>query len=84
MDILIGGTSNEGLFYMKYVRDTPDVLKRLKTLVNLLPSKTEDESKNLELALKLQHLYYGDTDPTSNSDGICRVKFIFFTKTLDF
>lgn len=65
MDILIGATSEEGLFYYKFIQLVPALLKALGDLEKVVPAEfnlDRKEAKCNELGVKLKKYYYGDKD----------------------
>jgi carboxylesterase type B len=80
IDILIGGTSDEGLMYLETLRDMPNLLPSLK-LENLLPAEVGDLSSDdpirLRFAEKLLQTYYsssaGISDPKKDELAFCKV-----------
>lgn len=80
IDILIGGTSDEGLMYLETLRDMPNLLPSLK-LENLLPAEVgdlpPDDPIRLRFAEKLLQTYYsssaGISDPKKDELAFCKV-----------
>lgn len=92
IDILIGGTSDEGLMYLETLRDMPGFLAsyQLKNVVPVEITLSSDDPIRLRFAEKLRKIYYSSSlDSTSsqeNNDGcptkdelaFCKVIFVFF------
>jgi cholinesterase len=76
IDIMIGGTSDEGLMYLEYIND--DVMKMVK-MENMIPVELEldeDDPRRKEFAEKLRQTYYPlKTDPREDKDALCKVNF---------
>ncbi len=81
IDILIGGTSDEGLMFIETMRDFPNLLPSLK-LENLLPAEvgnfSSDDPVRLSFARKLLQTYYsssaaGISDPNKDELAFCKV-----------
>lgn len=80
IDILIGGTTDEGLLYLEYLKDMPNLLPSLK-LENLLPAEvgelSSDDPIRLRFAEKLLQTYYtssaGISDPKKDELAFCKV-----------
>ncbi|CRL03530.1 CLUMA_CG016459, isoform A [Clunio marinus] len=77
IDVLIGGTSDEGLMFLEYVQKMPMLLKSQK-LTNAIPFDIDlnvDDPIREEFADKLKSLYFSpDMDPTEDVMGFCRLK----------
>lgn len=84
IDILIGGTSDEGLMYLKVLRQMPAILASLK-LKNMVPvdvtELSSDDPIRLHFAEKLQQTYYSSssTDPTKDELAFCKVNIMYET-----
>jgi cholinesterase len=79
IDVLIGGTSNEGLMYLEYIRQAPTLLQNFK-LESMVPSElnlsSHDPLRTI-FAEKLRKAYYPcGTDPTVDELSFCEVRFI--------
>ena len=75
IDVFIGGTSDEGLMYLEYIRKSPTILKSLK-LEKFIPSELcldDDDPKRSKFAEKLRETYYPLTDPTQDLEGFFKV-----------
>ena len=78
IDILIGGTSDEGLMYLEIIREMPKLLASLK-LKNLVPvdvtELSDDDPIRLRFAEKLQQTYYSSSSRDSTKDELafCKV-----------
>lgn len=78
IDILIGGTSDEGLMYLEIIRERPALLASLK-LKNMVPVDVEelshDDPRRLRFAEKLQQTYYSSSSEDSTKDELsfCKV-----------
>lgn len=80
IDILIGGTSDEGLMYLEVLRDSPGLLSLLK-LKNMVPvdvaELSTDDPIRSRFAEKLQQTYYPSCDdPTKDELGFCKVNIM--------
>lgn len=76
IDIFIGGTSNEGLMYLEYIKKSPQLLKSLK-LEKQIPSElnlNDDDPTRHKFAERLKELYYPLTDPTEDQEGFFKVR----------
>lgn len=77
IDILIGGTSDEGLMYLEYIRQSPALMRQLN-LGNMIPSELSicgDDPLRTSFAEKLRVAYYpSGTDPTVDEMSFCAVK----------
>jgi carboxylesterase type B len=87
IDILIGGTSDEGIMYLEALRAMPNLLASLK-LKNMVPvdvsELSSDDPIRLNFAEKLQQAYYSSSssDPTKDELAFCTVSisdFYFIT-----
>jgi cholinesterase len=78
IDVLIGGTADEGLMFLHSIRDMPSLLATHK-LENMVPHDVSelsiDDPIRLEIAEKLQQTYYSSSssDPTKDELGYCKV-----------
>ena len=76
IDVLIGGTSDEGLMYQEYVRAAPELLKAVK-LENMIPFEVpicKDEMVREKFVEKLRKIYYPlATDPTKDEMAFYKV-----------
>ncbi|KAJ6644259.1 Esterase B1 [Pseudolycoriella hygida] len=70
IDILLGVTSDEGLMFLEYYKETPSLLKMVK-LENLVPTELsvpDDSPIRMSLAEKLKKIYYpSNTNPTEDA-----------------
>lgn len=90
IDILVGGTSDEGLMYLETLKDMPNLLPSFK-LENVLPAEvgnlSADDPIRLQFAEKLLQTYYsssaGITDPKKDELAYCKV-IILETKVFPF
>jgi cholinesterase len=71
IDILIGGTSDEGLMYLETLRDMPNIIASL-ALENMVPPDvmglSQDDPIRLQFAEKLRENYYSSLED-SNGNG---------------
>lgn len=78
IDVLIGGTADEGLLMLEFMKDSPNLLKNMK-LEDEVPSEievSEDDPIHQQLAEKLRKIYYPlGTDPTEDLMAMCRVSY---------
>lgn len=76
IDILIGGTSDEGLMYLDDLRQNPMVMARFK-LENIMPLEVglpPDHPAAVEFAEGLRRIYYPTpNDPTKDEMTYCKV-----------
>lgn len=76
IDILIGGTSDEGLMYLDDLRLNPAVMARFK-LENIMPLEVglpPDHPAAVEFAEGLKKIYYPNSnDPTKDEMTYCKV-----------
>lgn len=76
IDILIGGTPDEGLMYLDSVRDHPAILQNFK-LQSVVPAEIAskpDDPKVIEFVEDLKKIYYPtSTDPTKDELAFCKV-----------
>lgn len=76
IDMLIGGTSDEGLMYLEYIRAAPALLKNLK-LENMVPTELsldDEDPLRKRFADELRKAYFSpDIDPTNDELGFCKV-----------
>lgn len=76
IDILIGGTSDEGLMYLENLRETPALLEHFK-LENAVPveiNSRPDSPKVIEFVESLKKYYYPTSkDPTKDELAFCKV-----------
>lgn len=81
IDILIGGTSDEGLMYLETIREMPALLASLK-LANMVPVEVSglsaDDPIRLDFAEKLRQTYYSSSgaDPTKDELAFCKVNIL--------
>ena len=75
LDILIGGTSYEGLFYMSILTEMPMIMKSFGKMLAFLPGFADDMERNESLAMKIKRLYYDRSSTAVNAEGFCRVIF---------
>lgn len=72
IDILIGGTSDEGLMYLETLRDMPGILASFQ-LKNAVPVEittlSSDDPIRLRFAEKLRETYYSSSQDSSSQDG---------------
>jgi cholinesterase len=72
IDILIGGTSDEGLMYLETLRDMPNIIASLK-LENMVPPEvtglSQDDPIRLRFAEKLRENYYSSKEDNNDSGG---------------
>ncbi|KAG5677879.1 hypothetical protein PVAND_007596 [Polypedilum vanderplanki] len=77
IDILIGGTSDEGLMYLENIREMPALLTSLK-LTNMVPVEitglSVDDPIRLEFVEKLRQTYYSSSEPTKDELGFCKLQ----------
>lgn len=79
IDILIGGTSDEGLMYLQVIREIPNFLASLK-LKNMVPEDvtelSDDDPIRLHFAEKLQQTYYSSScrDSTKDELAFCKLQ----------
>jgi cholinesterase len=76
IDIMIGGTSDEGLMYLEYLQQNPALLKSFN-LENQMPIELNldvNDPKRQVFAEKLRKMYYSNsTDPTVDESGLFKV-----------
>lgn len=75
IDLMIGGTSDEGLIQMQFVRENPKILKNLE-LEDLVPLDVNVERngpKIHELAKKIKECYYKDSNHKLDEAGYYQV-----------
>lgn len=77
LDLIIGGTSDEGLVIYKPLKSQPDILTQPQLVQGILPidlvDETDDE-KAKEIANKLKRYYIGnDTLSLARCDGFLKV-----------
>ena len=76
IDILIGGTSDEGLMYLEGLRANPAALENFK-LQSVVPSETgskPDDPQVIEFIENLKKIYYPTSnDTTKNEMAFCKV-----------
>lgn len=63
LDLIIGGTSDEGLVIYKSLKSQPDILTQPQLLQGILPINLVDETNNekaKEIAYKLERYYIGN------------------------
>ncbi|XP_070507299.1 esterase B1-like [Chironomus tepperi] len=77
IDILIGGTSDEGLMYLEIIREMPKLLASLK-LKNMVPvdvtELSDDDPIRLRFAEKLHQTYYSSSSRDSTKDELAFCK----------
>lgn len=77
IDIMIGGCSNEGIFFVPYFKETEKFYETLsieRFVGNEFEFKKGDP-KRKEFGEKIKKLYYKNTEPSdSNLDGYVEVK----------
>lgn len=76
IDLLIGGTADEGLLLLEFMKDSPSLLKDLK-LEKQVPSEIgvrDDDPIHLQFAEQLRKTYYPfGTEPTEDLMAMCKV-----------
>lgn len=75
MDMLIGGTSDEGLVWLKSVNEDENVLKNLK-LESLIPPEIDTslyKSEAFEFVENLKKVYYPTSNPNEDKTAYCTV-----------
>lgn len=76
IDIMIGGTSDEGLMYLDDLRQTPAILAHFK-VENVMPLEVglkPDDPKAIEFVENLRKIYYPtSTDPSKDEFAYCKV-----------
>lgn len=77
IDVMIGGTSDEGLMYLEYIHQNPALLKSFK-LESLIPHDVDlngDDSLRSNIVEKLKKTYYPDgSDPNTDESNLVKVK----------
>lgn len=77
IDVLIGGTSHEGLMYLEYIQQSPALIRQLK-LADMVPTELSlcgDDPLRASFAEKLRAAYYpSGEDPAVDEMGFCEVK----------
>ncbi|XP_055628008.1 esterase B1-like [Toxorhynchites rutilus septentrionalis] len=73
INILIGGTSDEGLFFMDEIKENPSMMSNLRDFEHLVPLEL-DPVRSLpsckERGIRLKKFYYGDVEPSyENRNG---------------
>lgn len=76
IDVMVGGTSFEGLMYLQYIREKPEILTNFK-LENVLPCEIgplpADNPHASEFVEKLREIYYSSSLLSSSSSyGLSR------------
>lgn len=78
IDVIIGGTSDEGLIIYKALKSQPEILKRPDLLQVILPNDLVDDTRSekaKEIATKLKSFYLeNETLSLENCDGFVKVK----------
>uniref|UniRef100_A0A182TDG7 Carboxylic ester hydrolase n=1 Tax=Anopheles melas TaxID=34690 RepID=A0A182TDG7_9DIPT len=73
IDILIGGNSEEGLFCLSSIKESPAIMDNLKNFEYLVPTELElvrGSQACQQYGLKLKKFYYGESQPSfDNRDG---------------
>ncbi|XP_055537411.1 esterase B1-like [Wyeomyia smithii] len=71
IDLMIGGTSEEGLLLLQRIIPQPEVLHNPQLFMGSLPNGLKiTMDQRTDFAAKLKQLYYPDSDPSySNKDG---------------
>ena len=76
IDILIGATSEEGLFYKKFIKIAPEFLKGLQNLEKVVPAELNLDRNSVickQLGSKLKQFYYGEKDTDTETDSFYMV-----------
>lgn len=83
MDIMIGGTSDEGLYCYREVKQKPEILAELGDFEYLVPVEIEvprDSQKGKDFGLLLKKYYYPQLSPSlENIGGYVQVSVYFIT-----
>lgn len=78
IDMIIGGTSDEGLIIYKHLKSKPEILKKSDLLQIILPSDLVDDihsEKAREIASKLKQYYFeNETISFEKCDGFLKVR----------
>ncbi|XP_053689756.1 esterase B1-like [Sabethes cyaneus] len=71
IDIMIGGTSEEGLLTLQKIIPQPEVLKNPQLFLGTVPCRLNiSMDERMDFAAKLKQQYYPDSDPSyENKDG---------------
>lgn len=76
IDLLIGGTSDEGIMYLENLRDNPSILANFK-LHSAVPQEIGANPNNpeiIEFVESLKRIYYSSSnDPTKDEMAFCKV-----------
>lgn len=77
IDLLIGGTSDEGIMYLENLRDNPSILANFK-LQSAVPQEIGANPNNPEIIIEfvesLKRIYYSSSnDPTKDEMAFCKV-----------
>lgn len=82
IDLMIGGTSDEGLVIYKSLKSQPDILKKSDLFQMVLPSDLvtdRNDEKAQVIGQKLKEYYYGCEEPSfENSSGFLKVNSIVY------
>lgn len=76
IDILIGGTSDEGMAYLTLMARDPTFLASVK-LEDAIPKElnlSADDPKRVEFVDRIRKFYYGSNEPTEDKLSFCKVK----------
>lgn len=79
LDMIIGGTSDEGLVIYRPLKSQPEILRKPDLIQSILPADlvgnaSDEEAK--KIALKLKQFYIGNDIPSlDRSDGFLKVNF---------
>lgn len=76
IDVLIGGTSDEGLYYLEYIQKSPAILKsiKLERFVPLELKLKDDDPTRFAFASRIRETYFPEIDHTEDHDGFFKVK----------
>ena len=78
IDLLIGGTADEGLMYLENLKDNPVVLANFN-LNRVIPPEVDlpaENPKTIEFVENLRRIYYPtSSDPTQDEQAFCKVSF---------
>jgi carboxylesterase type B len=86
IDVMIGGTSEEGLIQMSFVKDNPLVLKALD-LEDLIPLDVKLAERNgdkaRDLAVKIKNFYFKNSDHKTDETNYYQVKLKLAEKSVN-
>lgn len=84
IDILMGGTSDEGLMYLKNIKENPSLITSfsLENAVSKDFDISTSDPRCINFAKQLKTMYYPTTEPTQDEMGFCRVSIIDHVSTI--